>query len=49
LLSPSAGTPVTVTDKSGKHVSGLQKEAFHIEENGNVCSISVFEETKTES
>ena len=40
--------PVLVTDKSGKHVSGLQKEAFRIEENSNVRSVSVFEETKTE-
>ena len=40
--------PVIVTDKSGKHVSSLQKEAFRIEENGNVRSVSVFEETKTE-
>ena len=40
--------PVIVTDKSGKHVSGLEKKAFRIEENGNVRSISVFEETKTE-
>jgi hypothetical protein len=28
--------PVIVTDKSGKHVSGLQKDAFRIEENGSV-------------
>jgi len=40
--------PVMVADKSGKHVSGLQKDAFRIEENGNVRSVSVFEETKTE-
>ncbi|MGO9167415.1 MAG: VWA domain-containing protein, partial [Candidatus Sulfotelmatobacter sp.] len=40
--------PVVVTDKSGKHVSGLQKEVFRIEENGSARSISVFEETKTE-
>jgi VWFA-related protein len=40
--------PVIVTDKSGKHVSGLQKEAFRIEENGNVRSVSVLEEAKTE-
>jgi VWFA-related protein len=40
--------PVIVTDKSGKHVSGLQKDAFRIEENGNVRNISVFEETQTE-
>ncbi len=41
--------PVIVTDKSGKHVSGLQKESFRLEENGNVRNISVFEETKTET
>ena len=40
--------PVIVTDKSGKHVSGLQKEAFRIEENGSVRNLSVFEETETE-
>jgi hypothetical protein len=40
--------PVIVTDKSGKHVSGLKKEAFRIEENGNFRSVSVFEETETE-
>jgi len=33
--------PVIVTDKSGKHVSGLQKEAFRIEEDGIVRSISI--------
>ncbi len=40
--------PIIVTDKSGKHVSGLRKEAFHIEEDGNLRSVSVFEETETE-
>ena len=40
--------PVIVTNKSGEHVSGLQREGFHIEENGKVRSVSVFEETKTE-
>ncbi len=40
--------PVIVNDKSGKHVSGLRKEAFRIEENGSVRSVSVFEETETE-
>jgi VWFA-related protein len=40
--------PVVVTDKSGKHVSGLQKDAFQIEEDGKVRGISVFEEIKTE-
>jgi len=40
--------PVIVRDKSGKHVSGLQKDAFRIEENGNLRSVSVFEESRTE-
>ena len=40
--------PVTVTDKSGKHVSGLKKDAFHVEENGSLRNISIFEETVTE-
>ena len=40
--------PVIVADRSGKHVSGLQKDAFRVEENGNVRSVSVFEETETE-
>ncbi|MFZ0417547.1 MAG: hypothetical protein WAM04_05550 [Candidatus Sulfotelmatobacter sp.] len=40
--------PVVVTDKSGKHVSGLQKEVFRIQENGSLRTISVFEEIKTE-
>ncbi len=40
--------PVIVTDKAGKHVSGLRKDAFRIEVNGNLRSVSVFEEDKTE-
>lgn len=40
--------PVVVTDKAGKPVSGLQKDAFRIEENGSDRSISVFEEKKTD-
>jgi VWFA-related protein len=40
--------PVIVTDKSGKHLSGLPKEAFRIEENGSIRNVSVFEETETE-
>jgi hypothetical protein len=40
--------PVIVTDKSGKNVSGLPKEAFLVEENGKSRGISVFKETKTE-
>jgi len=34
--------PVIVTDKSGKHVSGLGKEAFRVEEDGKVREISIF-------
>jgi VWFA-related protein len=40
--------PVVVTDKSGKHVSGLNKESFQIEEDGKVRAVSVFEEISTE-
>jgi VWFA-related protein len=40
--------PIVVTDKSGKHVLGLRKEAFQIEEDGKVRGVSVFEEIKTE-
>jgi VWFA-related protein len=40
--------PVIVTDKSGKHVSGLEKEAFRIEEDGKVRGVSIFEEIKTD-
>jgi len=39
--------PVLVTS-AGKHVPGLQKDAFRIEENGKTRSISVFEEVTTE-
>src|SRR5208337_3602916 len=39
--------PVIVTGKSGRHVSGLQKEVFQIEENDRIRSVSVFEEMKT--
>lgn len=39
--------PVIVT-KSGKHVPGLQKDVFRIEENGKERTISVSEEVKTE-
>jgi len=41
--------PVIVTDKSGHHVPGLQKDAFRIEENGKLRDVSVFEEMKTEN
>ncbi|HXY24443.1 MAG TPA: VWA domain-containing protein [Candidatus Acidoferrum sp.] len=40
--------PVIVTDKSGKPVSGLTKDAFHLEENGKSRSLSFFEETQTQ-
>jgi VWFA-related protein len=41
--------PVIVADKSGAHVTGLQKDAFRIEEDGKVRAISVFEEIGTEN
>jgi hypothetical protein len=41
--------PVIVSDKSGKHMSGLQKEAFQIEEDGKGRSLSIFEEIETEN
>jgi VWFA-related protein len=40
--------PVIVTDKSGRHVPGLHKEAFQIEEDGKFGAVSVFEEIETE-
>jgi VWFA-related protein len=40
--------PVIVTNKSGKPVSGLTKEAFRLEENGKVRTLSLFEETQTQ-
>jgi VWFA-related protein len=36
--------PVVVRDKHGKHVAGLTKDAFHLEENGKEQKISSFEE-----
>jgi VWFA-related protein len=36
--------PVVVTGESGKHVSGLTKDAFRIEEDGKVREVAVFEE-----
>ncbi len=41
--------PVIVTDKSGQPVSGLQKDAFRIEENGKVRVTAIFEEATTEN
>jgi len=40
--------PVIVTDKSGKPVSGLSRDAFHLEENGKLRSLSFFEEMQTQ-
>ena len=39
--------PVVVRDKHGKHISGLTKEAFRLEEKGNEQTISLFEEIQT--
>jgi hypothetical protein len=36
--------PVVVRDHDGKHVAGLSKDAFHLEENKKPQSISLFEE-----
>jgi len=41
--------PVIVTDASGKHVSGLEKDAFRVEEDGKLRPVAVFEEVKTEN
>jgi len=40
--------PVIVTDRTGKHVPGLAKDVFRLEENGKTQSVSVFEEVTTE-
>ena len=40
--------PVIVTDKSGNPVAGLSKDAFRLEENGKLRSLSFFEETQTQ-
>jgi hypothetical protein len=39
--------PVVVTGKDGKHMSGLGREAFRIEEQGKPRTPTVFEEVKT--
>jgi VWFA-related protein len=39
--------PVVVRDKHGKHISGLTKDAFRLEEKGNEQTISLFEEIQT--
>jgi VWFA-related protein len=36
--------PVVVRDKEGKHVTGLSKDAFQLEENGKPQTLSLFEE-----
>jgi VWFA-related protein len=38
--------PVVVRDKKGKHLSGLDKDAFQLEENGKGQLISLFEEVR---
>lgn len=40
--------PVIVTDKNGKPVKRLPKEAFRVEESGKPQMISLFEETQTQ-
>jgi VWFA-related protein len=39
--------PVVVTERDGKHVSGLGREAFRIEEQGKPREATIFEEVKT--
>ncbi len=39
--------PVIVTDKDGKHISGLNKDAFQILENGKEQTIASVDETQT--
>jgi VWFA-related protein len=39
--------PVVVTDKSGKHIQGISKDAFRIEENGKEQKVATFEELQT--
>jgi VWFA-related protein len=39
--------PVIVTDKDGKHISGLTKDAFQIFENGKEQSVASVDETQT--
>lgn len=38
--------PVVVRDHKGKHMAGLSKDAFHLEENGKEQTISLFEEVQ---
>jgi VWFA-related protein len=41
--------PVVITDKSGQHVQGLNKEDFNLFENGRPVKVSTFEELTAES
>jgi VWFA-related protein len=41
--------PTVVNDKSGSHVSGLQKEEFVLKQDGKSQPIAIFEEVKTNS
>jgi len=41
--------PTVVNDKSGVHISGLQKEEFALKQDGKSHPIAVFEEIKTDS
>jgi VWFA-related protein len=38
--------PVVVRDHKGKHMAGLSKDVFHLEENGKEQNISLFEEVQ---
>ena len=40
--------PVVVKDKHGRYISGLTRDAFHVEENGKEQSIFSFEEVKAD-
>jgi len=39
--------PIIVTDKDGKHITGLTKDAFQIFENGKEQSVASVDETQT--
>jgi hypothetical protein len=41
--------PVVATDKSGKHLHGLGKEAFTLFENGKQVSVAAFDELTANS
>jgi VWFA-related protein len=41
--------PVVVRDHKGKHIAGLSKDVFRLEENGKPQTISLFEELQAES